>query len=205
MSTPTEAEQSLSFREIVQDTIEYDAMRGTISVGATAAPDARKLAGLFAEHMLGAPDFFADSGAGNFYTLELVSRLGAKFQFKYGWDTQVSAVRLREVFVDERDSARGGGRRYSPWAMTVRDKYDALACLARLAPEIDVCDLRINYVKLEFVLTIDGAESTILVKVKPPCLASFRDHSHESIIFEHLERNGIRLVPSSRQLAAAAE
>lgn len=193
-------EDSLTFREIVQDTIEYDAERGMIAIGAHAMPDARKLAVLFAEHLLGDADFFGGADADNLYTLERINQLGVKFRCNHDWDPEVVHVRIREVQVDE-----GGGRRHSPWALTVRDADNALRRLAELWDGIDFADLRINHVKLEFVLKHGGVENMIAVKVKPPGLASYRDHSHESVILEHLERYGIRRARPLLQLRAAAE
>ena len=89
--------------------------------------------------------------------------------------------------------------------MTVRDADNALHRLADIWEQVHFADVRINYLKLEFVLKIDGVESFVTVKVKPPGLASFRDHSHESVILEHLERYGLRRARSLLQLPAAAE
>lgn len=115
------------------------------------------------------------------------------------------SVCVREVQVDEGEHLVGGRKRYSPWAMTVRDRENALRRLAELAPDVDFADLRINYVKIEFRLAIEGLETSVMLKLKPPGVASFRDHSHESIILEHLERNGLRRAPPTLQAAAASE
>ena len=50
-----------------------------------------------------------------------------------------------------------------------------------------------------------GKETIVIVKVKPPNVASFRDHSFEKQIMEHLERNGIRLSRGFVPTAVAAE
>jgi hypothetical protein len=89
--------------------------------------------------------------------------------------------------------------------MTVRDSRDAIGRLIDLAPDIDLEDLRIGYVKLEFRFNVDGKEVSVIVKVKPPNVASFRDHSFEKQIMEHLERNGIRLSRGFIPTAVAAE
>lgn len=198
------AEDSLTYREIVQDTIEYDAERGMIAVGAHAMPDARKLAALFAEHLLGDADFFGGDDAANLYTLEAINRLGASFCCNHEWDPTVAAVRIREVQVDE-GGGSGRARRPSPWALTVRDTDNALERLAELWERIDFSMLRINHLKLEFVLKHFGVESSVTVKVKPPGLASYRDHTHESVILEHLERYGIRRPRPPFRVPAAAE
>ncbi len=134
-------EQSLTFREIVQDTVEYDTDSGTISVGAKAVPDARKLAGLFAEHLLGDREFFSRADAANFYTLQPINDRGEHFRFSVDDEAEVSRVLIREVRVDEDLVYRNGRRRPSPWSMTVRDNRDALTKLTRLAPDVRFDDV----------------------------------------------------------------
>ena len=198
-------ENTLKYREITQDAIRYNGSTGNISVGAKSAPDAKKLVKLFARHLLDDEEFFENEGAGDLYTLEPINRRGKDFKFNSGWDENVTDVRIREIQVDEGRHMVNGRMRYSPWAMTVRDTRDALRRLDELGDGLDFADLRINYIKLEFWLDIDGKESRITVKVKPPGLASMRDHSHERLIMEHLERNGIRRGSPSQPASAAAE
>jgi hypothetical protein len=199
------AEQSLTFREIVQDTLEYDVAGGTISIGSKVMPDARKLAGLFAEYLLGDAKFFEGKGAGNFYTLEPINECGAAFRLSALDDDEIAEVIVREIQVDEGEHYVDGRKKQSPWAMTVRDNGNALQRLADLAPDVDFGDLRISYVKLEFVFKVADATSSVIVKVKPPNFVSFRDHSHESAILDLLERHGIRRLRPAHPAAAAAE
>ena len=79
------AEQSLTFREIVQDTIDYNISCGSISVGAKAAPDAKRLVALFAEYLLTDPEFFNHPDAGNIYSLAPINERGADFRFNFEW------------------------------------------------------------------------------------------------------------------------
>jgi len=199
------AENTLKFREITQDTIRYNSATGNISVGAKVAPDAKKLVKLFACHLLDDEDFFENEGADNLYTLTPINRRGKDFRFNFEWDENVTDVRIREIQVDEGQHMVNGRVRYSPWAMTVRDSRNALRRLNELGDGIDFADLRINYIKLEFWLDIGGKDSRVTVKVKPSGLASMRDHSHERLIMEHLERNGIRRGFTSQSASAAAE
>jgi hypothetical protein len=114
-------------------------------------------------------------------------------------------VAVKELQVDEDEHEVDSKTRYSPWAMTVRDSPNAVDRLLDLAPDVDLPDPRINYAKLEFRFDVGGQESRVLVKIKPPSVASFRDHSFEAKIMEHLERNGIRLTRAADATAAAAE
>lgn len=198
-------EQSLTFREIVQDTVEYDTTLGTISIGAKIAPDARKLAVLFAEHFLGDPGFFSSAGAADFYTLQPINDRGVDFSFAVDDEGAIARVLIREIRIDEGDRYESGRRRRSPWSMTVHDNRNALKMLDRVAPDFEFGDIRIAHVKLEVVLRIEGAESSVIVKVTPPTSASFRDHSHERTILDLLERHGIRRLRPAVPTAAAAE
>jgi hypothetical protein len=199
------AERTLTYREIAQDTICYDTMSGRVKVSANTAAERKKLVELFAEHLIGQADFFKGEDAQRLYSLEPIQSQGNTFQFHHSWDPEVLSIKVKELQVDEGEHEIDGRTRYSPWAMTVRDSRNAIARLAELAPDVDLQDVRINYIKLEFRFKAEGKETQILVKVKPPNVASFRDHSFEERIMEHLERNGIRLARSSMPTAAAAE
>lgn len=199
------AENTKQIREITQDTIRYSSATGNIAVGAKTAPDAKQLVKLFARHLLDDETFFENEYSGNLYTLEPINRLGKDFRFHFEWDENVTDVRIREIQVDEGLHLVDGRMRYSPWAMTVRDTRNALYRIDQLCDDLDFADLRINYVKLEFWLDIDSRDSRVMVKIKPPGVASMRDHSHESLIMEHLERNGIRRNSQPDSISTAAE
>ncbi|HUE95489.1 MAG TPA: hypothetical protein VMN39_02465 [Longimicrobiaceae bacterium] len=197
------SESTLSYREIAQDTIRYHAASGRVKIGAGTPPDRRKLVELFAEHLLGEPDFFKGNNSDRLYTLEPIRTRGTGFRFRHEWDEDITSVTVREIQIDEGEHEVNGRMRYSPWAMTVRDSRDAIARLAELAPDVHFADLRINYVKLEFRFDVDEKESRVMVKIKPPNIASFRDHSFEKTIMEHLELNGLRIAKSVSAAAAA--
>ncbi len=57
------AEDTVKFREIVQSTLEYDRRRGAIAVGSKSFPDAKKLARIFGEHVVGDAEIFEASAA----------------------------------------------------------------------------------------------------------------------------------------------
>lgn len=199
------AERTLTYREIAQDTIRYNPAGGRVWISASAAVERKKLAELFAEHMIGDTAFFNGANSDRIYSLEPIRQQGGAFRFKYSWDQDTNAILVKEIQIDEGEHEIDGKVRYSPWAMTVRDSQNAIARLLELAPEIDFADLRINYVKLEFRFESGEREHRVIVKVKPPNIASFRNHAFEKKILEHLERNGIRLARPVVPIAAAAE
>jgi len=199
------SERTLTYREIAQDTIRYHSASGRVWVSATAAAESKKLAELFAEHMIGDKDFFKGANADQIYTLSPIQQQGTAFHFNHAWDPETNAILLKEIQIDEGEHEVEGKVRYSPWAMTVRDSRNAITRLVELAPDVDFDDLRINYVKLEFRFESNGREHKVLVKVKPPNIAIFRNHAFEKQIREHLERNGIRLARQPVPTAAAAK
>jgi hypothetical protein len=199
------SERTLTYREIAQDTIRYHSATGRVWISATAAAERKKLAELFAEHMLGDTDFFKGANAEQIYTLAPIQRQGTGFRFNHAWDPDTNAILVKEIQIDEGEHEVDGKVRYSPWAMTVRDSQNAIVRLVELAPDIDFDDLRISYVKLEFRFESGGREHKVIVKVKPPNIASFRNHAFEKQILEHLERNGIRLTRQPVATAVAAE
>ena len=199
------SERTLTYREIAQDTIRYHSASGRVWVSATAAAESKKLAELFAEHMIGDKDFFKGANADQIYTLSPIQQQGTAFHFNHAWDPDTNAILLKEIQIDEGEHEVEGKVRYSPWAMTVRDSRNAITRLVELAPDVDFDYLRINYVKLEFRFESNGRENKVLVKVKPPNIAIFRNHAFEKQIREHLERNGIRLARQPVPTAAAAK
>ncbi len=197
-------ERTQPLREIVEDTIRYHPESGRVKIGASSDADATKLLELFAEHLIGQADFFDVEGSDRLYVLDPIVAAGAAFQFRHDWDTDVESVLVREVQIDEGEHEVNGRTRYSPWAMTVRDSRNALERLAELAPDVTFADLRITYVKLEFRFKVNRKRTSVTVKLKPPNVASFRDHSFESSIMELLDRNGFRTSRFLEQLDSAA-
>jgi hypothetical protein len=198
-------EQTLTYREIAQDTIRYHSPSGRVKVSAQSAVERRKLVDLFAEHLIGDVNFFNGSDSQRLYSLEPIQAAGSNFRFRHEWDPEVQSVAVKEIQVDEGEHEIDGKQRFSPWAMTVRDSRNAVDRLLELSPDVDLADLRINYAKFEFRFDVGGTESKVLVKIKPPDIASFRDHSFEEKIMEHLRRNGIRLTRTADATAVAAE
>ena len=199
------AERTLTYREIAQDTIRYHSASGRVWISATTAGERKRLAELFAEHLLGDPEFFAGADADRIYTLDPIRERGSEFRFNHAWDPDINSIIIKEIQVDEGEHKVNGRMRFSPWAITVRDSQDAVWRLLDMAPDIDLRDLRINYVKIEFRIESGGREHKIVVTVKPPNVASFRNHAFERKILEHLERHGIRLAGQPVPVAAAAE
>jgi hypothetical protein len=198
-------EDTLKFREIVQSTIEYDPRQGSIAVGSKSATDARKLARLFGEHVLGDKDIFEASAKEQLYTLEPLRRSGAAFRFRLDPDGDITHVALREVRVDEAQITTTGRLRRSPWFLTLGDSRNALQRLKDVASDLDIADLRIVHAKIDVTIEMDDAEVVVPVTIRPPRTVSMRDHSHERSILEMLEDNDIRKRRRTGQAAAAAE
>lgn len=198
-------EDTLKFREIVQSTIEFDRRRASISVGSKSAPDAKKLAKLFGEHVLGDKDIFEASAKDELYTLQPLQKGGEAFRFEFDPGGDITHVTLREVRIDEAELMATGRLRRSPWLLTLRDSENALRRLREIAPEIDISDVRIVHAKIDVTIAVDDNEIVIPVTIRPPRTISMRDHAHERLILDMLEDNGIRKTRPTDQIAAAAE
>ncbi len=196
-------ERVLTFREIQQDTVSYHAASGRLKTGARYAPEKKKLAELFALHLLGEPGFFDGKDSRNLYTLAPVNAAGAAFRFQYDWDEELDRVRITEIQVDEGET--GEHRRHPRWSATVRDHMNAVARLSEMAPDLNLGTSRINYLKIEFTFRLDGKPRRITVKIKPPEEVSFRRDAFENRIMEHLRRNGLCIPRRSVAAAVAAE
>lgn len=199
------AEDTVKFREIVQSTLEYDRRRGAIAVGSKSVPDAKKLARIFGEHVMGDADIFEASAAEELYSLAPLQAAGVPFAFRPDPEGDITHVALREIRIDETARTAAGRLRRSPWTMTLRDTEDAIARLARVAPEIDIADVRIVHAKIDVTIEVDGSETVVPVTIRPPRTLSMRDHSHERPILDMLEDHDIRKRRPSRRTAAAAE
>lgn len=198
-------EQTRAWREITEDSIRYHALTGWAGVMAKTVGDQRKLAALFAEHMLGDAEFFKKSQDEKLYTLQPVQDQGAKFEFQYKWDKRVLGVRIASIAVDEGDYTLDGKRYYSPWKLTCTDKTDALAQLLEIAPDLDFSETRIVSMKLVFQFALNDDPFPVNVTITPPNTATISDRTLEDDIMEHLTRNGIRLPRPADAIAAAAE
>lgn len=192
-----------TIREMTLDTICYEPATGQIKVNARTVVERRELVNLFALHLLGEPDFFKTPMSHRLLTLRPIQQKGPNWKFRNDWDEDLKEVVLKEIEIDEADpeqSSRGG----SPWHLNLGDNADALARLYEMMSGIDLATLRIKHVKLLFRFEVDGERRDVLVTIRPPNVASFRDHMFEARIFEHLHQNEFSQAPPPLQLTAAA-
>jgi hypothetical protein len=198
-------EQTRSWREIAEDSIRYHAPTGWAGIMARSVGDQRRLASLFAEHLLGEAEFFKESEAQQLYTLRPVQDQGAGFDFQYEWDDRVQSVSINEIVVDEGEYMLDGKRYRSPWTLTCKDRNDALAQLLEIAPGLDFSEIRVVAMKLAFQFLVNGEPFPVRVKITPPDTATISDRTFEDDVMEHLIRNGLRLPHETGAAAAAAE
>ncbi|MCQ4159221.1 hypothetical protein NON00_04700 [Roseomonas sp. GC11] len=192
-----------NIREMTLDTICYEPIAGHIKVNARSPIERRALVSLFAQYLLGEPDFFTRPGSDRLYTLRPLQQKGVAWQFLNDWDEELREVFVKEIEVDEADPDRAspGG---SPWRLTVWDNENALARLSEMVPGIDLATLRISHLKLLLRFDVDGRRQDVMVTIRPHNVVSFRDHMFEARIFQHLRHNGLSEAMPSLQLAAAA-
>jgi hypothetical protein len=203
--TPVEErgeERVLRFRELRQDTIRYTPATGRLRTSAEHATEREELKKLFAEHLIGEPDFFDGEDSQNLYTLQPVNEQGADFELETDWDHDLERVRIVEVQIAEGRSPEK--RRGAPWALTIRDTRNPLRRATQMMRWLDFGAVEIIYLKLEFMFRLHGKRRRIMVKIKPPHTVSFRRDVFEARIMEHLRRNGL-CVPRPALLSAAAD
>lgn len=192
-----------TIREMTLDTISYEPVSGHIKVNARSPVERRELVNLFAQHLLGEPDFFKSPTSHRLYTLRPIQQSGANWEFRNDWDDDLKEVVIKEIEIDEGDPERAG-RGGSPWRLTLWDNQNALARLFEMKPGMDLAALRISHMKLLLRFDVDGRRRDVLVTIRPHNVASFRDHMFEARVFEHLRQNGISETTAPLQLAAAA-
>ncbi|WP_157937673.1 hypothetical protein [Oceaniglobus roseus] len=196
-------ECSKAVREIAEDTIRYSERNGWIKIGTGSDRDAKKLIELFAEYLIGDKAFFAEYRSETLYTLVPVQEMGSDFRFRYDWHPAITDVRCRELTLDD-DGLIGRRRRRSPWSLIVRDDVDALARAKAIGFKLRQSGLGIRSMKIDVDIREGSREITLPVCIQPPGLAIFQDHAHEDLIFELLERNGLRraIFPDPSAVAA---
>lgn len=195
-------ERVLRFRELRQDTIRYTPATGRLRTSAELATEREQLKKLFAEHLIGEPDFFDGEDSQNLYTLEPIREQGVGFELKTDWDEDLEKVRVVEVQIaEERPPDK---RRRAPWALTIRDARNPLRRASQMMRWLDFRAVEITYLKIEFTFRLHGKPRRIMVKIKPPHSVGFRRDVFEARIMEHLRRNGL-CVPRSAELGAAAD
>ena len=94
-------ERVLRFRELRQDTIRYTPATGRLRTSAEHPTEREQLKKLFAEHLIGEPDFFDGEDSQNLYTLQPVNEQGADFELATDWDDDLEKVRIVEVQIAE--------------------------------------------------------------------------------------------------------
>lgn len=192
-----------TIREMTLDTICYEPATGHIKVNARSPVERRELVNLFAQHLLGEPEFFKNPASHRLFTLRPIQQKGADWKFRNDWDDDLKEVLVKEIEIDEANPERSG-RGGSPWHLNMWDNENALARLYEMLPGIDLATLRISHVKLLLRFDVDGERREVLVTIRPHNVASFRDHMFEARIFEHLQQNGFSQATPPLQLAAAA-
>ncbi len=173
-------EQPLSYRDIKQGMLAYNPDTGRLKANASSIEEREKLAGLFAEHIIGDKDFFNHEKSQDIYTLEAFQKQWPEFKFNYKWDEEVTGVRITEIQLFSKSK--------KAWKFMLKD-YDVLLALHEYR-NVNLRTAAINYIKIRFDI-MDGVKKTSrTVKLKPPSMAQFDRRKFENKIMEHLKRNG---------------
>lgn len=121
-----DGESVISFRAAEHAVLAYDAAGGRLKVGGVARKLRQRLAEIFAETLLGRPDFFAGADSQNLYTLRPGEEGGFGFTLDRRFDPGIRDLRIVEIQVDKAEPDTGPDPVEGPWSLVVRDRWNAL-------------------------------------------------------------------------------
>ncbi|MEG9883497.1 MAG: hypothetical protein V6Z86_02550 [Hyphomicrobiales bacterium] len=184
----------ISFRAAEHAVLSYNSTTGLLKIGGVAKARRGDLAELFADKVLGKPEFFAGDDAQNLYTLDPVQRAGFGFAFNHDFDPGIQRVQITEVQVDRvgADPKTGDTRtNYSYVARGGRDnaplRLGEMMRGARLGS-----DWRLNHIVIRVHFATGGKSAKkVTVKLKPLAHAMFKRQQFEGRIMTLLRRNGL--------------
>jgi hypothetical protein len=201
-------ERVISFRAAEHAVLSYNSTTGLLKIGGVAKARRADLAELFADKILGKPEFFAGDDAQNLYTLDPVQRAGFGFAFNHDFDPGIQRVQITEVQVDRVGADPKTGETRTFYSYVARDGRDnALARLGEMMRGARLgSDWRLNHIVIR-VHFATGSKSAkkVTVKLKPPAHAMFKRQQFEGRIMTLLRRNGLLNDRDTAQAAVAAE
>lgn len=201
-------ERVISFRAAEHAVLSYNSTTGLLKIGGVAKARRADLAELFADKILGKPEFFAGDDAQNLYTLDPVQRAGFGFAFNHDFDPGIQRVQITEVQVDRVGADPKTGETRTFYSYVARDGRDnALARLGEMMRGARLgSDWRLNHIVIRFHFATGGKSAKkVTVKLKPPAHAMFKRQQFEGRIMTLLRRNGLLNDRDAAQAAVAAE
>lgn len=201
-------ERVISFRAAEHAVLSYNSTTGLLKIGGVAKARRADLAELFADKILGKPEFFAGDDAQNLYTLDPVQRAGFGFAFNHDFDPGIQRVQITEVQVDRVGADPKTGETRTFYSYVARDGRDnALARLGEMMRGARLgSDWRLNHIVIRVHFATGGKSAKkVTVKLKPPAHAMFKRQQFEGRIMTLLRRNGLLNDRDAAQAAVAAE
>ena len=198
----------ISFRAAEHAVLSYNSTTGLLKIGGVAKARRGDLAELFADKVLGKPEFFAGDDAQNLYTLDPVQRAGFGFAFNHDFDPGIQRVQITEVQVDRVGADPKTGETRTFYSYVARDGRDnALVRLGEMVRGTRLgSDWRLNYIVIRVHFATGGKSAKkVTVKLKPPAHAMFKRQQFEGRIMTLLRRNGLLNDRDAAQAAVAAE
>lgn len=201
-------ERVISFRAAEHAVLSYNSTTGLLKIGGVAKARRADLAELFADKILGKPEFFAGDDAQNLYSLDPVQRAGFGFAFNHDFDPGIQRIQITEVQVDRVGADPKTGETRTFYSYVARDGRDnALARLGEMMRGARLgSDWCLNHIVIRVHFATGGKSAKkVTVKLKPPAHAMFKRQQFEGRIMTLLRRNGLLNDRDTAQAAVAAE
>jgi hypothetical protein len=201
-------EQVISFRGAEHSVLAYQTETGRLKVGGVPKAQRAAIAEIFACSMLNRPDFFAGTESQNLYTLEPIEKKGFAFILDRAFDTGITRAAIVEVQIAKATPSAGPSEIHGPWALTVRDRWNALARMEQLSKFITfgADRYRISYIVISLAFDIGTSKpARLTIKLKPPGSLVFRRQRFEGRVLEFLRRNRLCREHGSAASVAAAQ
>ena len=198
-------EKVISYRPLSTTVLSYDPFEGRLKIGGLPKSQRAAFAGIFAETMLGQPEFFAGEGAQDLYSLEAVEKLGFSFQFDHAFDPGVRSVRIVEAQADR--VTLNGRAEQKLWSVLIKDRANALERMGQVT-KVGFGEGAYRLEHISFRVEFESERKPnprLTVKLAPPNIAAFRRETHEGRIMTLLQRNGFCVDRDPGRIPVAAE
>jgi hypothetical protein len=198
-------EQIITLRAVKYAALRYAPNEGLLRIGGVPRAQQAEVAAIFAEHILGRPDFFAGKDARDLYTLDPITAFGPDFAFQHAFDERILEVRIvaaaADLFAEDED---GAWRYVRSW-----ESKDASGAALRHFKASEVRfgrGWRLGEITFRVFLKSDAKQpAKVTVRLKPPGTLAFRRTRFEKAIHVLVRRNGLEKDRDADLVVEAAE
>ncbi len=171
----------LSFRPANEDILIYDKDKEILSIKATLPKDREQYIESFARCIMNDESLAEDESRDTVYTLEPIQN----GSFDWNGNETIKRIYLTEVIIEH---SGGTG------AVVKIRSNDVRKTLAQDISCISLDSGKLTYVRLRFVLGIDGKEEKVAFMISPPSVSDLTQKKHVEIISDYLKEQGVKLI-----------